>query len=198
VKDECLHTEILDQDTDFVAVKDIYKTCGCSKDFVHGLAIAREPVTGVEDPRTATNPRLAGAWAFAWKVALKRIGDGDAVLLLSNPFSHRSQDQLHVHFLRPAPGFRDKLLSLVAGSSDPKELATNVRAVADRVADLGDIWRVAKKVAGRVGFKEYGVAVLRDGEKFLVAAVDGSRREDLSPEKGLGLYQCPERRAIRE
>ena len=40
--------------------------CGCSKDFIHGLAMPRSEVTGIEDIR-----RREEIWQFAWDTSKK-------------------------------------------------------------------------------------------------------------------------------
>ena len=52
-------TEVWAQTDEYVVIGDI-KMCGCPADFVHGLAMARTLVSGVEDPK-----RPAGIWPFA-------------------------------------------------------------------------------------------------------------------------------------
>ena len=42
--------------------------CGCSKDFIHGLAMPRSEVTGIEDIR-----RREEIWQFAWDTSKKII-----------------------------------------------------------------------------------------------------------------------------
>ena len=69
-------TEVWAQTADYVAIRDI-KMGGCEKPgFVHGLALPRFRVTGVED-----RARPPGIWAFAWTVARARIGDEREIAL---------------------------------------------------------------------------------------------------------------------
>ncbi|MFH1017071.1 MAG: CDP-diacylglycerol diphosphatase [Pseudomonadota bacterium] len=198
VGDECLRTDVWNQDEDFVAFKDHFRTCGCAKGFVHGLVIPRHPCTGVEDKRTMSDPHLVGAWAFAWKTAAEKIKNQDEILLVANPFSLRSQDQLHIHIVRPGTGIRQKLLSLMTGAAGARELAPNVRAVAARIRDVNQVWSEARKAATIGGFIEYGIAVIGDGKEYLVIAVDASRKGDMSPERALASYECPEKRPINQ
>src|SRR5918996_39827 len=68
LNDDCRRTtEVWAQTDEYVVIRDI-KMCGCPADFVHGLAMSRALVSGVEDPK-----RPAGIWPFAWAVALQRI-----------------------------------------------------------------------------------------------------------------------------
>src|SRR5262249_32587725 len=127
-------------------IRDI-KMCGCPADFVHGLALPRFKVTGVEDPR-----RPAGIWAFAWDTARGRIADDRQIALVVNPPTERTQDQLHVHLVRLSPNARGRVASLAP-------------AKAER---LDQVWEVASQRAA--GGKDYGVLVARDeiGGGFLV------------------------------
>ena len=134
---------------DYVAIRDI-KTCGCPTGFVHGLALPRARITGVEDAR-----RPAGIWPFAWQTAQSRIADEQQIALVVNPPGlERTQDQLHVHLLRLAPGVRARL-------------AADSPARAPRL-DL--LWDVAARHAAAQGLASYGVLVMRDdaADGFLV------------------------------
>jgi CDP-diacylglycerol pyrophosphatase len=124
---------------DYVAIRDI-KMCGCPTGFVHGLALPRAPVTGVEDAR-----RPAGIWPFAWQTARSRIADEQQIALVVNPPGKRTQDQLHVHLLRLIPGARARLLA-----DSPA-----------RAPDLDLVWAVAARQAAARGFASYGVLVMR-------------------------------------
>jgi CDP-diacylglycerol pyrophosphatase len=84
----------------FIAIRDL-QMCGCPPGFVHGLALPRARVTGIEDPH-----RPAGIWPFAWEVARARIPDERQIGLAINPEVARSQNQMHVHILRLRPGTR--------------------------------------------------------------------------------------------
>lgn len=145
---------------DFAAIQD-RKMCGCPADYVHGLALPRVPVLGVEDPK-----RPAGVWAFAWTAAKARIADEREILLAVNGPGRRTQDQLHVHILRLRPDGRRRLLD----------------ASAEKIDDLSRAWDAAARHAKRLGLKGwYGVAVAQaeDGKSFLVAAVpDGGTETD--------------------
>jgi CDP-diacylglycerol pyrophosphatase len=136
---------------DYVAMRDI-KMCGCPAGFVHGLALPRARVTGVEDAR-----RPDGIWPFAWRTARSRIADEQQIALLVNPPGlERTQDQLHVHLVRLAPGARARL-------------AADAPA---RAPDLDRVWDVAARQAAAKGLASYGVLVVRDdaANDFLVLA----------------------------
>ena len=125
---------------DYVAIRDI-KMCGCPAGFVHGLALPRARVTGVEDAR-----RPAGIWPFAWQTARTRIADEREIALVVNPPGRqRTQDQLHVHLLRLTTGAR-------------------VRLAADspaRAPHLDLVWDVAARDAAARHLASYGVLVMR-------------------------------------
>jgi CDP-diacylglycerol pyrophosphatase len=134
---------------DYVAIRDI-KMCGCATGFVHGLALPRARVTGVEDAR-----RPAGIWPFAWQTARTRIADEQQIALVVNPPGlERTQDQLHVHLVRLTPGARARL-----AAESPA-----------RAPDLDVVWDVAARHAGAKGLASYGVLVMRDdaSNDFLV------------------------------
>jgi len=141
-------TDVWGATPDYAAIRDI-KMCGCSGDFVHGLALPRTRVTGVEDPR-----RPAGIWSYAWSIARQRIPDELEIALVINPAGFRTQDQLHVHLVRLKPGAR-----------------TALEAESSRVGSLDDVWETAARRNRDAG--EYGVLVFRDAEGFLVFAGGG-------------------------
>ena len=150
---------------DYVAIRDI-KMCGCPRGFVHGLALPRAHVTGIEDAR-----RPAGIWPFAWQTAQRRIADEREIALVVNPPGlERTQDQLHVHLLRLTPGARARL----AGDSPA------------RATDLDLVWDVAARHAAAQGLASYGVLVMRDdaSNDFLLI----TRRE--SPELQFTAATC--------
>ena len=150
---------------DYVAVRDI-KMCGCPPGFVHGLALPRARVTGVEDAR-----RPAGIWPFAWQTAQSRIVDERQIALVVNPPGlERTQDQLHVHMVRLTPGARARLTA-----DSPA-----------RAPHLDLVWDVAARHAAAKGLTSYGVLVMRDdaANDFLVI----TRRE--SPEYQFTAATC--------
>jgi CDP-diacylglycerol pyrophosphatase len=152
-------TDVWAKTADYVAIRDI-KMCGCPPEFIHGLALPRSRVTGVEDPR-----RPAGIWAFAWDVARSRIADEQQIALVVNPPGlQRTQDQLHVHLVRLAPDARARLVTLSPA----------------RARRLDQVWDVASRHAG--GVEDYGVLVARDGlaNGFLVLTAARSPEEQFT------------------
>lgn len=145
-------TEVWALSETYVALRDI-KMCGCPAGFVHGLALPRAVVRGVED---ASRPD--GIWRFAWAAAIARI-DADAAALAVNPARRRSQDQLHVHLLRLKPDARPRLAGALAG----------------HIGNLDEVWRVAAGGAAIRGLEDYGVLVVRDADgRFAVAVTPDS------------------------
>ncbi len=132
-------TELWSVTDDYVAMRDV-KMCSCPANFVHGLALPRYPVTGVEDPK-----RPDGIWRFAWSVALSRI-EPQSIALVVNPQFRRSQNQLHVHLLR----LKDEAHSI------PNSF------LAGHVKNLDEVWSVAEKGARVQGLSDYGVLVKAD------------------------------------
>ena len=156
-------TEVWAETADYVAVRD-RKMCGCPEDFVHGLAIPRSRVTGVEDPR-----RPDGIWEFAWATARKRIGDDCAAALAVNPAATRAQDQLHVHIVRLRKDARRRF----------------AKAYGTRVQKLSEVWRAAAARAAAAGLADYGILVASDPEGGFVVLVDR-----VSPEKSFSIERC--------
>ena len=149
-------TEVWEEAADYVALRDI-KMCGCESDFVHGLAIPRTRVTGVEDPK-----RPDGIWNFAWDVAKKRIGDEAVIALVVNPPGLRGQDQLHVHIVRLLPDARNRF-------------AENRST---RVQSLNGVWNAAAAHAAIAGLKDYGVLVAKRPEDDFLVLIDKESPED--------------------
>ncbi len=143
---------------EFVAIQD-RKMCGCPLGFVHGLALPRVAVKGVEDPK-----RPDGLWDFAWKTARVAITDESAILLAVNGPTRRTQDQLHVHMVRL--------------SADGRKLLA--QAMPETVPDLKGVWKAAARSAKKREIKGwYGIAVARadDGKGFIVAATASDHPE---------------------
>jgi CDP-diacylglycerol pyrophosphatase len=156
-------TEIWAESADYVVLRDA-KMCGCSAGFVHGLAVPRARVTGVEDPR-----RPEGIWKFAWDAARMRMGNDPAIALVVNPKAERSQDQLHVHLLR----LRDDVRQRIA------------QHPADRVPNLDQVWKIAALRAAAEGLTDYGVLVVGHPEGGFVVLVEKD-----SPEKMYTDWRC--------
>ena len=144
---------------EYVVIRDM-KMCGCPAGFVHGLALPRFTVTGVEDPH-----RPDGIWRFAWDVARERIPQEEEIALAVNPPAYRTQDQLHVHLVR--------LLAEARGQIDA------LRPV--RVERLEDVWAAATEHAASKQTPSYGVIVVGapDGG-WLVGTVSDSPEGDFT------------------
>ncbi len=144
-------TQVWAESKEFVVIRD-RKMCDCPDGFVHGLALPRKRVTGVEDPE-----RPDGIWKFAWEAAVKRLKENEIALAV-NPKRQRSQNQLHVHIVRVRR----------------EALPTNPQRVA-RVDSLGKVWYAAARKAAELDWKDYGVLVTRGSEnEYLVVIDDGS------------------------
>ena len=133
---------------EFVAIRDM-KTCGCPDDLVAALAIPRARVTGIEDPA-----RPEGIWAFAWDVGRSRIKDDDAIALVINPRSMRTQNQFHIHILRIRPDARTQLERLDVGPSGRGMLIVPV-------ADLGRVFAAVVSALGTDQIGDRGILVMR-------------------------------------
>jgi CDP-diacylglycerol pyrophosphatase len=114
------------------------KMCGCPVGYVHGLAVPRAHVTGVEDPL-----RPSGIWAFAWNVAGRHISENNSIAIVVNPAQHRSQDQLHLHMVRLKNNARQSFATLPLA----------------RIDNLNDVWIVAREMAINQKLDDYGVLV---------------------------------------
>jgi len=143
-------TQVWALNQEYAAIRDL-KMCGCGAGFVHGLALPRFTVTGVEDPR-----RPDGIWRFAWDVARAHIPQEDEIALAVNPPALRTQDQLHLHLVRLLPGARSEVDVL-----HPIQ-----------VERLEDVWPAATEHAASRQLTSYGVILIRGLEGgWLVAAV---------------------------
>ena len=156
-------TEVWAETRDFVALRD-RKMCDCPQGFVHGLAIPRSRVSGVEDPR-----RPDGIWGFAWKLAAQKIGNESLAALAVNPAAFRSQDQLHVHIVRLQKDARSRFAA-----------ARNAR-----VQRPEEVWGAAGRMAAAAGLADYGVLVARHPEGGFIVLVDPT-----SPEKDYTEERC--------
>ncbi len=165
---KCTSTsEVWAETHDFAVIRDI-KMCGCPEGYVHGLAIPRTRVTGVEDPNRPT-----GIWRFAWDAACKKISDPSAIALSVNPPNLRSQDQLHIHMVRLKQDARKQLA----------ELPTS------RVQDLDSVWSAADQSAKEMNLTDYGVIVVSHPEGgFLVRVEKGSPEWLYTETKCSGMY----------
>ena len=146
-------TQVWAESAEFVVIRD-RKQCDCPDGFVHGLAIPRSRVTGVEDPG-----RPDGIWRFAWDSAVQRLDPGEVALAV-NPKRERSQDQLHVHIVR----VRRESLPV-----DPRRVA--------RVDSLDRVWYAAARMAAELEWKDYGVLVVKGAESGYQVIVDDASTE---------------------
>ena len=137
--------------------------CGCSKDFIHGLAMPRSEVTGIEDIR-----RQEEIWQFAWDTS-KKIIEADLIALAVNPKSRRSQNQLHVHLVRIDPKVKNKLNAYIF----------------TYVKNLEHVWETAEKLAAKNSLIDYGILVTRaTSNQFTVLITPNS------PENEFTIWKC--------
>ena len=160
---ECKKTnEVWVLNTQYAAIRDI-KMCGCPAEFIHGLAMPREVITGVEDLN-----RQEGIWQFAWDVATERI-ELDSIALVVNPKSQRTQNQLHIHLVRLDKNAR----------SNFSQYAPSY------VNSLEHIWTTAEKDARSKGLNDYGVLVAQQlPGKYIVVVTPNS------PEAAFTQWTC--------
>ena len=148
-------TDVWAKSSEYVAIRDI-KMCSCPAGFVHGLAIPRMPVKGVEALQ-----RPVGIWAFAWAVAHDKIRDDSSIALVVNSARLRSQDQLHVHLVRLQNDARQRFSGRLAP-----------------VLRLDEVWGAATRLAAeQPPLNDYGVLVasdLKGGHVVLVESNDRS------------------------
>lgn len=160
---ECKKTnEVWALNAKYAAIRDI-KMCGCPTGFIHGLAMPRDVVTGVEDAN-----REEGVWQFAWDVGLERI-EPESLALVVNPKSERTQNQLHVHILR-----LDK---------DARANFSQYSSV--YVQNLEYVWDVAEKLAKKHGLGDYGVLVAKEPSGKYIAVITPR-----SPEAAFTIWSC--------
>lgn len=145
-------TEVWDETDEYVAIRDI-KMCSCPAGFVHGLALPRTKVKGIE-----ASPLPNGIWAFAWAVAQGKIRDDSTIALVVNSARGRSQDQLHVHLVR----LRDDARQNFAG-----RMASVLR--------LDEVWAaVTQLAAGQPRLEDYNVLVASDLKGGFEVLVEGN------------------------
>jgi CDP-diacylglycerol pyrophosphatase len=163
IVNECKKTnEVWALNRQYVAIRDI-KMCGCPVDFVHGLTMPRDIVTGVEDVN-----RQEGIWQFSWDVAIERM-EPDSIALVVNPKSQRTQNQLHIHLVR-----LDKNARINLSQHSPVY-----------VDSLEYIWAVAEQNALAKDLNDYGVLVAQlSPSKYMVVVTPGS------PEAAFTQWSC--------
>ena len=160
---ECKKTnEVWALNAKYVAIRDL-SMCGCPAGFFHGLAMPRNPVTGIEDVN-----REEGIWNFAWDQSSKSV-ETETLALLVNPRGERTQNQLHVHMLR-----------LKDGAS--KDFATYSRAY---VHNLDEVWRISQQLADSQGLSDYGILVAKESSGTFVIVVTPH-----SPEGAFTVWGC--------
>jgi CDP-diacylglycerol pyrophosphatase len=150
--------EVWKEAYDYIAIRD-RKMCDCaSPGFVHGLAIPRAVISGVE-----AGNRPNSIWSFAWQVAIARkIPEIDAALII-NPKNERSQNQMHIHMLRLSPGARSLFQADMSTSVD----------------SLDKVWIEAKRLAEKSRLADYGILVARSPKGGFVMLVSEKSPEDL-------------------
>jgi CDP-diacylglycerol pyrophosphatase len=156
-------TEVWAESDAFVVLRDA-KMYGCPEEFVHGLALPRARVTGVEDPG-----RPEGIWKFAWDTGVRRTMDSSELALVVNPPGNRSQDQLHIHLVR----LKDDALPRIR-----QRQTTSVKS-------LDDVWRAAARSAAEQGLEDYGVLVFQRSDGSFTVLV-----EQENPEKKYTRFRC--------
>jgi CDP-diacylglycerol pyrophosphatase len=148
-------TEVWGETDEYVAIRDV-KMCSCPDGFVHGLALPRAKLKGIE-----ASPLPNGIWAFAWAVAQGKIADDSAIALVVNSARGRTQDQLHVHLVRLRVDARRNFAGRMAS-----------------VPRLDDVWSaVSQLAANEPPLKDYNVLVasnLKDGFDVVVESNDKS------------------------
>ena len=155
-------TDVWAMNEQYAAIRD-YKMCGCPVGFVHGLAMPRNKVTGVEDPN-----RPEGIWQFAWDVALERIETTDIALAV-NPQLQRSQNQLHVHIVRLDKNARVNFLKY-----SPVY-----------IENLNQVWSTAARAAAERNLSDYGVLVAQSAPEQFIVIVSAN-----SPEAAFTTWHC--------
>ena len=160
---ECKKTnEVWALNTQYAAIRDI-KMCGCPAEFIHGLAMPREVITGVEDLN-----RQEGIWQFAWDVATERI-ELDSIALVVNPKSQRTQNQLHIHLVRLDKNARTHLSQYLPVQVD----------------NLESIWATAANAARAKSLDDYGVLVAQSSSSgYMVVVIPNS------PEAAFTIWKC--------
>ena len=154
-------TEVWAVDDDYVVIRDI-KMCGCPEGFIHGLALPRWRVPGVED---AGSPN--GIWEVAWDAACERIKDESSIALVVNPKGLRSQDQLHVHIVQLREDARQKFDKLTM---------TPVQC-------LDEVWDAAAQRAVSEGLDDYGVLVASNPQGGFMLLVEKNSPERMYTEE---------------
>jgi len=157
-------TEVLRENGNYIAIRD-KKMCNCPEPgFVHGLAIPRALIGGVE-----SSNRPSGIWKFAWETAIDLGIHPMDVALAINPNTDRSENQMHIHITRLLPGAR---------TGFQKEHTS-------RVESLDQVWRVSRENAARAGFIDYGILAIQGLDSGYDVIVS-----EHNPEHRYTIYRC--------
>lgn len=160
---ECKSTnEVWALNKSYAVIRDI-KMCGCPAEFIHGLAIPRDLITGVEDVN-----REEGIWQYAWGIGLERI-DPESLALVVNPKSQRTQNQLHVHILRLRENARADFINY------PHAYIQN----------LDHVWGISQRMASSLGLTDYGILITKEAPGQYVIIVSPN-----SPEAQFTIWNC--------
>jgi len=139
--------------------------CNCARPgFVHGLAIPRALIGGVESMN-----RPGGIWEFAWETAIKKGIHPADIALAINPNTDRSENQMHIHITRLLTGARNGFR---------KDYTSSVER-------LDQVWHASRENAARAGLVDYGVLVIQgpgSGYDVIIA--------EISPEHQYTRYRC--------
>ncbi|WP_421535061.1 CDP-diacylglycerol diphosphatase [Pseudomonas marginalis] len=155
----------------YLAIQDA-KMCNCAKaapggidDFVHGLVIPRDPMTGVEEQEKYAT--YHDAWALAWNLGLEKMSQEAMVLVANPPIPMRSQNQLHIHMAQLKPGARKAI-----------DMERYTAQCTDQDGLDGCVWDKVVSLAHTAGYvpsidQGYGVAVMRstEGDGWTIAVV---------------------------
>jgi CDP-diacylglycerol pyrophosphatase len=157
-------TEIWRENGNYIAIRD-KKMCSCSRaGFIHGLAIPRALIGGVE-----SSNRPNGIWKFAWETAIDKGINPIDVALAINPNTDRSENQMHIHITRLLPGAR-----------------TGFRKdYTSRVDRLDQVWHASRENAAKAGLVDYGVLVIQGFDNGYDVIIS-----EISPEHQYTRYRC--------
>lgn len=139
--------------------------------FMHGLAMALEGVSGIEDEQLyVPNSVAAQLWVSAWQAAVRRGIEEGSIALVINPALNRTQNQLHMHIVR-----RSRCVKQYE----------NVVAL----PDLSDVWQAAARVATErnIACRNYGVMVFKRASDFGMLVEEGGAGRS-APEFKYTLY----------
>jgi CDP-diacylglycerol pyrophosphatase len=160
-------TEVWRESLHYVAIRD-KKMCSCTAPgFIHGLAMPRALISGVD---AANRPN--GIWTFAWQTARDLNIPHSDIALAINPKHDRSENQMHIHITRLR--------------SDARSTMAQQRSA--QVSTLDSVWLTAGALAAANGLTDYGVLVAAGSMGGFTVVVDGE-----SPEDRFMSARCPEK-----